>query len=48
MTKTKKKNKARGLTSDLELYEKATVIKIVWFQHKTDTQINGTEQRAQK
>ena len=47
-----RKNKARDIMfPNFELYYKAKVTKIVQSWHKkkkADTQINGTEQRAQK
>ena len=45
----RKKNKAGGIMcSDLKIYYKTIVIKTVWYQHKTDTWIEGTKQRSQK
>ena len=47
--KEKKKKKARGIVlPDLKLYHKATVTKQHGTGTETDTQTNGTEQRAHK
>ena len=45
----RKKNGAGAIkVHDFRIYFKATVIKIVLYGHKTDTEIKETEQRAQK
>ena len=45
----KKKTRIGGITiMDFKPYYKAAIIKAVWHWTKTDTQIDGTEQRTQK